>query len=416
MAELTTIDAFDLCSRVLDRSQGDVAPLLKLTGGQETDWLEFKASCERPVEGLSPGETADDYRWHVARAMVALANTHGGCLLLGVNDDGEPVGLGPSDPSGQIANDDMDGFLRHLDDAVFRRGAGWKCGKGRVVKFDESLPENLIEYRQASLGGIPVVAVLVRPVATEASCLYCSETVDDKQRHFLLIRQAGQLGQVREIARPKEIVKWEKERKPANRHLAELWKRFEQPGPRRSNRRPWLLVGTTSLLLLLLGLVTYHFVKPNLFATIQVRKLEMEFAGNRANLNSTVLESMASMLRQTVPASGTRLFAWNEWKQIAKGVMERVLDVKGAKLTAKAEGSEHPAGTEKDESTWLDAIVLGGPPPPKATKFVPTRLSLTSRGLEILIKGDFESIKGMSEKALEDEIRGKLVVQGIPVP
>ena len=67
-----------LVPRVLDRFQGDVAPLLELADGQETDWLEFKASCEPPAEGAEPGATAADYRLHVARAAVALANTRGG--------------------------------------------------------------------------------------------------------------------------------------------------------------------------------------------------------------------------------------------------------------------------------------------------------------------------------------------------
>jgi hypothetical protein len=355
MAELTTIDAFDLCSRVLDRSQGDVAPLLKLTGGQETDWLEFKASCEPPVEGLSPSETVDEYRWHVARAMVALANTHGGCLLIGVDDDGKPVGLGPSDPSGQIGKDGMDSFLRHLDAAVLRR-RDWKCGKKRLVKFDEPLPENLIEYRQTSLGGIPIVAVLVRPLAAGASCLYCSETVEDKQRHFLLIRQAGQLGQVREITRPKEMVNWEKERKPVNRHLAGLWKRFEMPGNRRSTRRRWLVFSTAALAILSVGI--FALVQQNIpFAKIHVQKAELTFTGSKKHLG-LALSQLPTFLKNE------RIF----FSIAPPGVMKSI------------------------------------------------ERSITVGSLEICVSGDPSSIKGMADQDLQDEIREKLVEQGIQIP
>jgi hypothetical protein len=427
------INAYELCSRVLDQAQGDVMPLLELARAQETDWLEFKACCEPPPEGVDHGANAHDYRWHVARAIVALANTHGGCLLLGVDDHGKPVGLGSSDPFGRIEKESMDAFLRHLDDSVVRPKAGWKCSKQGILKLDDPFPENLIEYRQASLDGIPLVAVLVRPAADGASCLYCTEIVGGKHRHFLLIRQAGHVGQVREISLPKEIIRWEKERKAANEHLAELWKRFQSRKPQeKSTRRMWLVAGTTITVMLLGGLGIYSLLKPEKhdvipkpkpFATIQLRELEITFAGKKENLTPSALEGMATVLYETSPASdGNSL--WVNWKQQAEGVMERVLYVAGSSLVANVVGSVSPPLAEPEGTRWYSwAASLWPSPTARAenqakaqSKFVPTQLSLTVAGVEIRVQGAFASIKGMPKKVVLDEISKKLREQGISVP
>lgn len=90
----------DLVVAILDHPQGGAEALLEFTGGQETEWLELKAALY-PQDGVfKKGETLDDFRWHVAEAVFAMANSSGGAVIVGVDDQARPVGLEASDPRG----------------------------------------------------------------------------------------------------------------------------------------------------------------------------------------------------------------------------------------------------------------------------------------------------------------------------
>jgi len=107
------IDASVMVDWILHHPEGGVAKIIALAGGGETDWLEFKAALGPPT-GQDPekGENAADYQWHVARSLIALANNHGGVLLLGVDDRGWGVGLEASDPRGIEKKGGFDSFVR----------------------------------------------------------------------------------------------------------------------------------------------------------------------------------------------------------------------------------------------------------------------------------------------------------------
>jgi len=131
--------ADELVRRVLDATGGDVEPLVKLANYQETEWLEFKrnlwpgeekaAELERENlrqnaedsrkqglrDGNPPEPTKGKLCWHTVRAVIAMANTHGGAVLVGVDDNGQPVGLKDSDPdnylgpeSGSVENQSLE--------------------------------------------------------------------------------------------------------------------------------------------------------------------------------------------------------------------------------------------------------------------------------------------------------------------
>ena len=72
---------------------------------RENALVEFKASHRpRPEDSSSK----DECLWHVVRAVVAMANSVGGCILLGVDDDGNPV---PPE-----RGCDPDGVWKHRDE------------------------------------------------------------------------------------------------------------------------------------------------------------------------------------------------------------------------------------------------------------------------------------------------------------
>lgn len=116
---------------VLDHHKGGVAGLITMEDSdikapREKDWLEFKAAIF-PIDGsYPPGTNKDYYSWNVAKAVIGMANTRGGVVLLGIDDNGEAVGLDPSDPDNDISRGAFDLFTRKtLTPAI-------NCGKWNV--------------------------------------------------------------------------------------------------------------------------------------------------------------------------------------------------------------------------------------------------------------------------------------------
>ena len=89
-----SINAAELAEKILSHPKGGVEALINLTHKQETEWIEFKASLTPHSENYKKkGENLDDYKWHVAKAIVALVNTRGGVVIIGVDDNGNSVGI-----------------------------------------------------------------------------------------------------------------------------------------------------------------------------------------------------------------------------------------------------------------------------------------------------------------------------------
>ena len=221
------ITAFELCRRVLARTGGDVAPLIALAKGRETGWLEFKATCEPPVDGPMPGTNADDYRWNVAKAIIAMANTDGGCLLLGVDDAGRSVGLEQSDRRGKIQSESVDSFIRHLNQTVFSPTNGWRCEKAGKIQVDGEVPLDLVEPITCHLDGSQILAILIRP---REKPLHCIVNIHQLEMTILLVKHLGDIGEIKAISRPRKIVEWEKQRQPVQIVYSDLLRKFEGTG------------------------------------------------------------------------------------------------------------------------------------------------------------------------------------------
>lgn len=88
----------------LDLADEDV--LLELIAGGEGDRLEFKSTLRWNINADKPGKEVE-ISW--LKTVVAYLNTDGGVLLVGVNDDGEVIGL----DTDKFANDDK--FMLHYN-------------------------------------------------------------------------------------------------------------------------------------------------------------------------------------------------------------------------------------------------------------------------------------------------------------
>jgi hypothetical protein len=113
----------------------------------ENDKLEFKATLRWC---LRSNDVKNEVQNAVVKTIAAFANSEGGYLLIGVQDDGNPIGLNLDYTSSENIQD-RDGFEQHL-----RNVLNQKMGKvGLVLSVKVSFPEFL---------GIEICCVEVKPV------------------------------------------------------------------------------------------------------------------------------------------------------------------------------------------------------------------------------------------------------------
>ena len=75
----------------------------------ETEELEYKSTLRWDVRLGRPNKALEEA---IIKTVVAFANSQGGTLLIGVNDDGQAVGLEPDYST--LKSADRDGFELHL--------------------------------------------------------------------------------------------------------------------------------------------------------------------------------------------------------------------------------------------------------------------------------------------------------------
>lgn len=189
------MNGYDFVQKILSETRNDVRPLIDLTGGIETEWLEFKAATKPEHGKYSAKENKWDYRWDVAKPLFALANTIGGAVLLGVGESKdqstpvEPVSLSCSGFTG-----DRDEFMRNLQAQVLYPKDGWsalKQGSWRCPKVHQ-----LFRAVWGSYEDEEIVIILVRPRYPEDGWLELEHSADGKETQTkVLSRRPGHVGE-----------------------------------------------------------------------------------------------------------------------------------------------------------------------------------------------------------------------------
>ena len=186
--QMPALVEFDhLVEQVLQDNDSRLEPLIELAGGQETEWLEFKAAMPTSGDGLN----AQDYAWHVVKALVALTNTGGGAVLLGVDDAGTAVGLEPSDPK-NFLDGGFDSFARNVIRARITDRREWK---GANAHHRLGQGERLIDVRirRGSHQGKTVAVLVVGPRAAGGDLLLV-ERLRPTPKELCLVRSLGDVG------------------------------------------------------------------------------------------------------------------------------------------------------------------------------------------------------------------------------
>ena len=162
------ISGYDLADYLL--SKGGVNALLKYARNEEVDWQELKIAMELLPEDRAKGLTEKDLYSKYAQEVIALANTAGGAMILGIKDKSlalEP--LANHDPLHKIENGGMDDYIRDfVRPKIWPNDLKW-TNRGKVWELmDKTAAEKLLTwlhrpYRDPEGKEGEVVVVLVRP-------------------------------------------------------------------------------------------------------------------------------------------------------------------------------------------------------------------------------------------------------------
>jgi hypothetical protein len=120
----------------VDSQRPQTRSIDEVIGGGEGNWTEFKESARW---SHIAGNKEKESELEIVRSLAAFMNARGGSLLIGVNNDGDVVGLGADYKSIQ-KSPNRDGFLNWLTNDVIRPRLGVTVTQFLTVSF-ESYPQ-----------------------------------------------------------------------------------------------------------------------------------------------------------------------------------------------------------------------------------------------------------------------------------
>lgn len=189
---------------ILRRNDMDVRALLKAAHDQEVVWLEFKADpfCRKNC----PNGLTDYARWHTLKAIVAMVNTRGGCIVFGIdNDTHELADL--YDNKGKLVTYNRDEFHRNIIEGILKKcklvvkekkTVNERGGKKEIeITTKYELRYSIERYCELKSGvsydGKPLSVLLVTPSIGDN---FSWVKVNDRETK-LLVRQPGDNGRDR---------------------------------------------------------------------------------------------------------------------------------------------------------------------------------------------------------------------------
>lgn len=132
-------------------STGTPASIEDLIREGESDELEFKATMRWDVAQGSANKALEEV---IVKAVAAFANSQGGTLIIGVDDDGEVFGLSHDYES--LGNADRDKFERHLRQVLsLQLGAAFVSSKV-MIRFHE-LGDAEVCQVEVEMGREPII-------------------------------------------------------------------------------------------------------------------------------------------------------------------------------------------------------------------------------------------------------------------
>ena len=207
------MDGFDFCKKILEHPHGGVKALMNRAKDNECEWLEFKASIELLPEDQEKHSQKDLY-WEIAKAVIAMMNTYGGAVIIGIKDTKphDRVPLEDNDPKNIIGTQGIGDYLRYIRDKIWSAPNGKKSwGAEKKYYVDSPLPPDQIEIKSFPYQGGPVAVILVKPITPCLKIWKGSLPPDGQQQ--LLHRSPGDHGESKPFVSYDQMVNYENSRK-----------------------------------------------------------------------------------------------------------------------------------------------------------------------------------------------------------
>lgn len=161
------ISGYDLAEYLY--SKGGVAALVQYAGKAETDWLELKAGMCLQPENKRKNEKEEDLYWNYAREIIALMNTSGGVLIVGIQDGTlQYVPLEDNDPKHKM-EEGLEVYIREfVVKCLWPSNLMWTTHGKKWELVNKQGVSDLLAWRHASYTDQDgrtgeVVLVFVRP-------------------------------------------------------------------------------------------------------------------------------------------------------------------------------------------------------------------------------------------------------------
>ena len=219
------ISGYDLVQRVISSRQDDaIYALIANAGGGECDYLELKASIVVKDKDLKDGEKPTDIYWNIARELIAMANTRGGMLIIGIDDTPEHnvVPLRDSDPNGIIEREGVEAYMRKaIDTHVLPENQEWTYKNCKYKLAQNANLSDLVQIERMKYHDEDVIAYLVSP-CEEGKFLSVRKTYQDGRAapEELPRRLKGTIGECETLTELDNIIDHIKTRKTTDLLLA----------------------------------------------------------------------------------------------------------------------------------------------------------------------------------------------------
>ena len=216
-------NGFELVERLIKKGGGKLDVILAETKMEERDWLEFKSVVVPAQKEWKDGENENTNRWHVAHAVMALANSWGGAVIVGIPDKNESGKKNNKTVENTEKRDvqleepidfaeGINEFItwdryqsQHLDAAIFPQNREWIKDTNGRVRYSIS-PERLdslrrlVTYDAIEFKGKRLVLIKVKPISGD-NFIIIDEHANGTDGHAVLYaREKGNRGEDKRIS------------------------------------------------------------------------------------------------------------------------------------------------------------------------------------------------------------------------
>ncbi|MET0066543.1 MAG: RNA-binding domain-containing protein [Candidatus Thiodiazotropha sp.] len=185
------MNGFEFINEALSIKGNELDSIIAITDGLEVDWLEFKAAIKAKDSEKEADYNDADYILHFVKALVGMANDIGGLVILGIDDDGNAVGLEESGYRG-----DKDKFTRHVS-SLFHKEVWRTKSRGRW-SWKDTADKIIFNPHWVKYQGIDVLAFAVPPREKSLGPLSLIRTThkNPEKEETIFIRDGGDIGKV----------------------------------------------------------------------------------------------------------------------------------------------------------------------------------------------------------------------------